>query len=658
MSTTQDAHDFAVLCEDCAPDVALDYDTYLDKVYGGWLGKSIGGTVGARFEGQKRWLDVDRAALFPDTVPPNDDLDLQVLWLKVLEEKGEALTSEDLAAAWLEWCWYPFCEYGIFRRNWRLGIHPPYSGAFTNQFWETGMGCPIRSEIWGYICPGRPHRAAQFAQMDGSLDHTESSVGAERMFSAMAAQAFYENDLRRLLDQNLRYLPAGSPLARNVRLVIDSYDAGMGLFEARQRLTLMGGHPEACDTLMNVPIIVLALLYGQGDLETTLLAALRCGYDTDCTMATACAFVGQILGARGIPDRFKEAIGDRLVMGIEYRRPDMTLSALARDTVRVGVSIHAGTPWSILGAPTLAPLPVVDRGPTVRVDYEAIPSVGPGESITIRARCERAGVGLGGAVTVEGPEGWRITPCGPRLPEEGEGEEGVFTLTAPERPVLWPLRNLFTARHRHSQAERAFGVTGAGLWYLLGVHFHLDAPEDVPHRAQRAWHHHFADLHHRYMPEPDLDVCSAYEECSRWLGRPAVLCSYEHEIELSRLIHLRGACCAYLARVIVSKARRQVHVVIGNTDPFRLYLNHQLVGERNEHVWWTPQNNSYLVTLEEGRNLFLLKMVRHREEGFKFTLGVRAHEGPHRDQGQHFLDWDVEIVDGPLVAPAPKVTET
>jgi hypothetical protein len=26
-------------------------------------------------------------------MPPNDDLDLQVLWLKVLEEKGLALTS-------------------------------------------------------------------------------------------------------------------------------------------------------------------------------------------------------------------------------------------------------------------------------------------------------------------------------------------------------------------------------------------------------------------------------------------------------------------------------------------------------------------------------------------------------------------------------------
>ncbi|HIC89214.1 MAG TPA: hypothetical protein EYP04_07400 [Anaerolineae bacterium] len=106
----------------------LSYSDYLDKIYGGWIGKSAGGAIGARFEGFKGWVEINPAQLFPKTMPPNDDLDLQVLWLAVLEEKGPAVTADDLAQAWLRDCWYPFNEYGNFRRNYRLGIKPPTSG--------------------------------------------------------------------------------------------------------------------------------------------------------------------------------------------------------------------------------------------------------------------------------------------------------------------------------------------------------------------------------------------------------------------------------------------------------------------------------------------------------------------------------------------------
>lgn len=179
--------------------LTITYDDYLDRILGGWIGKSVGGTVGARFEGYKEWIDIDPRDMFPEEIPPNDDLDLQVVWLKVLEEKGAALTSDDLARAWIDHCWYPFNEYGTFRRNWRLGIHPPISGSYDNEFWETGMGCPIRSEIWGYVFPGAPDLAAAFAEKDGTLDHTEQSVGAEKMLSAMASTAFFVHDVRRLI---------------------------------------------------------------------------------------------------------------------------------------------------------------------------------------------------------------------------------------------------------------------------------------------------------------------------------------------------------------------------------------------------------------------------------------------------------------------------
>ena len=36
----------------------ISYETYLDKVFGGWIGKAMGGAVGARFEGKKHWIEI------------------------------------------------------------------------------------------------------------------------------------------------------------------------------------------------------------------------------------------------------------------------------------------------------------------------------------------------------------------------------------------------------------------------------------------------------------------------------------------------------------------------------------------------------------------------------------------------------------------------
>lgn len=80
----------------------LDYTRYLDKVYGCWLGKCIVGTVGAPYEGMKQLLHLEFDEKMIAAMLPNDDLDLQVLWLSVLEEKGIYTTGEDLAAAFSE----------------------------------------------------------------------------------------------------------------------------------------------------------------------------------------------------------------------------------------------------------------------------------------------------------------------------------------------------------------------------------------------------------------------------------------------------------------------------------------------------------------------------------------------------------------------------
>ena len=628
----------------------LTYARYLDQILGGWIGKSMGGAVGARFEGHKGWIEIDPAEMFPDRMPPNDDLDLQILWLKVLEEKGAAVTADDLAAAWLEHCWYPFNEYGIFRRNWRLGIHPPASGRFTNQFWETGMGCPIRAEIWGYVFPGAPDLAARYAAMDGSLDHTEQSIGAEMMLAAMASMAFFVSDVRRLAAMFLHYLPEGSPIRRLTQVALQAYEEGLSLREAHSRIMALAGLPEACDAQINVPFTFLGLLYGGGDLQETMLAALRCGYDTDCTLATSAALIGQILGASRIPEPLKRRVGDELVMGIQYRRPEMTLSALARDTARMGVLLSqaCGTGVEIVGAPRMDPLPSAARAPAARltVTYAGVPAAAPGDRVEVTIQAMGA-IPSGTQLTIQGPPGWTVVPAETTL--DATHRRVPVTLHAPTEVTEWPMRQLFTARlATDPPVEYVFGVAGAGLWRFLGVYYDAVPDEDDPVQRRRRLHHHFVSLTRSYLPEPDVDVTTMYRTWSRRLGRPALVPSYEHEVDPSRLIGLQGPYCVYLARTVISPEERPVYIVVGNNDGYRLYLNGELLAEVDECVWWTPFNNVHRARLRRGPNHLLLKLLK-RGDALRFTLGFRADRGdrhPFRPNGGHNVeDWLVDLVD-------------
>ena len=184
----------------------INYNDYLEKIYAGWMGKSIGGTIGAPMENHKVRMNFTHDELWPKTIMPNDDLDLQIVWLEALQELGIWLESDDLAKFWQGRSWYNFCEYGVFLNNFQRGIHPPLSGTWNNRFYFESEGCPIRSEIWGLVCPGNPVLAADYARKDAQLDHGGASVLCEMFLAAAEAAAFFDNDLDRVLDTGLSVL--------------------------------------------------------------------------------------------------------------------------------------------------------------------------------------------------------------------------------------------------------------------------------------------------------------------------------------------------------------------------------------------------------------------------------------------------------------------
>ena len=98
----------------------ISYKDYLDKVFGCFMGKALIGNIGAPYEGMKQYLEFDYSEKFFENMIPNDDIDLQVLWLEVLEKKGIYFTSKDLADIFHEKCPYAPGEYAFFKENYGI----------------------------------------------------------------------------------------------------------------------------------------------------------------------------------------------------------------------------------------------------------------------------------------------------------------------------------------------------------------------------------------------------------------------------------------------------------------------------------------------------------------------------------------------------------
>lgn len=292
----------------------LNKEAYIDKLHACWIGKNIGGTMGAPYEGQRDFLDVKGFASATNEPLPNDDLDLQLVWLNAVEDVGpKYFNANVLADYWLGWICPHWNEYGICKANLRSGLLPPMSGEVDNEKWKTSNGAWIRSEIWASLAPGAPDIAAKYAVMDASVDHGISEgVNAEIFTASLQSLAYVESDIRTLINSALDKIPSSSMTAETIRLVIDCYDKGVPYRETREKVVEFNRSLGWFQAPANLGFVAIGLLYGEGDYRKSLIYAINCGDDTDCTAGTIGATLGIIGGTGAIPADLKEQIGDSI----------------------------------------------------------------------------------------------------------------------------------------------------------------------------------------------------------------------------------------------------------------------------------------------------------------------------------------------------------
>lgn len=304
---------------------------YRRRVLGCFLGKNAGGTLGMRDEWHRRINHVDDYTHLVNGEPlPNDDMDIQLVWLIALEEKGIYLDAKILGDYFMYYVTPHWAEYGNCKVNMRLGLQPPFSGTVNNPYTDS-CGAYIRSEIWACLAPGCPSVAAAYAYQDALIDHGEGEgLYAEVFCAAMESAAFIIEDIDTLLAIGLSYIPKDCAVAKAVRLTIDCHNRKISWQETRDELLsqFLGGFifsisdednakgftngKVGWEAPSNIGLIVLSLLYGEKDFGKTICLAVNCGEDTDCTAATAGSLLGILLGMDGIDEKWAKPIGTNL----------------------------------------------------------------------------------------------------------------------------------------------------------------------------------------------------------------------------------------------------------------------------------------------------------------------------------------------------------
>lgn len=325
----------------------LSLKQYRDKVYGCYMGKTIGGTLGAPFECYRGVYNIDFYVQDTSVPIPNDDVDLQLVWLRAVELEGRKIDSHILGEYWTTYISASLCEYGAGKNNMKMGIHPPLSGAMNNQNKDSN-GAWIRSEIWAALCPGNPSLAAKYAYEDSCVDHTGEGIYSAVFFAAIQSAAYFESDIFKLIDIGLSYIPQDCGVARAINVVLDCYKSKKDWKHARKAVLIaepgsfgmIGGYwqgqdydktiplsdkypvqqpePEipagkpGYDAPSNVGLAIIGLVYGEGDFEKSVIIATNCGEDSDCTAGNLGALLGIILGKEKLPEKWVNNCSEKI----------------------------------------------------------------------------------------------------------------------------------------------------------------------------------------------------------------------------------------------------------------------------------------------------------------------------------------------------------
>jgi ADP-ribosylglycohydrolase len=610
--------------------IKISWETYWNKVYGCWLGKNAGGTVGGPLESLYGQDEMFNVWWYPKIVEggiPNDDLEIQLVWLQALKDRGVYLTARDLAEYWLDCILYNPDEYGLHKTNLRKGLQPPVSGWYNNWFKDC-MGSPIRSEIWACIAPGAPNIAAEYAYQDAICDHAGGeSVYGEIFNAVLESAAFIISDKVKLLRIGLSAIPDDCATALAIKTALESYIKGLSWREARERVKKAVYSPIAQYSPINLGFQTIGLLYGE-NFGDAICKAVNCGWDTDCTGATVGAIWGIIYGRMGLPEEWVKPLGEAITVsgGIKNINVPRSLSELTSEVCAIGSKVlnffeapveiseiddFNGAEKTLM---TLindiknlwsAPANKVDFDLTslrVSITYMDGPALLPDKPNRFILTVENMRLKpISGTLTIQTPPLWILKPATPQRINLHAGEKInlAFSITTSAHNI--DTSNECTIKISIDNRPKVMSVPlvfVGGFRWLISKVYHEPISLDSP-----------------LPPEKDIN---SYE-----MGKGWVPISWpENSLKIEEFFNGQPGII-YLRHFIRSPNERRVIIGVPNNSRMKIWLNGELLHETSKIVPLRPNyggdgSNYAEAQLKSGWNHVMIKIMRD-------TYPIEAH---------------------------------
>jgi ADP-ribosylglycohydrolase len=309
-----------------------------DPVVGCLLGLAVGDALGLPREGlsprrgDRLFPHVDRHNFFFGRGLFSDDTEHACLTAQaLLASGGDPATFRYALARGLRW-WFAALPAGIGRATVRaclrlwLGVPPDQSGVPSG-----GNGPAMRSPLLGVCLGSDPAKLGAFVRASTRVTHTDPKAEYGAFAVAWAAHRSAETrggtpPKPRQFTDEIRSMLKGDVHSAKLFDLLDAMVLSLELGQPTEGFadTIELGRGVSGFMYHTVPVAFHAWLSHPDDYRAAVLAAIRCGGDTDTIAAITGALVGARVGKAGIPPEWLAGIIDwprsvRWVEGLAVR---------------------------------------------------------------------------------------------------------------------------------------------------------------------------------------------------------------------------------------------------------------------------------------------------------------------------------------------------